>query len=265
LACEADARQTLAAFEQGLQAAFLAISTVGATPRYDQRGRPGNGVPPDRVGGLPDRRRPGFLPRTPRQALIDRHSCFLLSTNALEATQLTLQELLKGYKGQVQSERGFLLMKDPSFLAMSFYLNKPARIMTLFMVMTVCSLVYAALEYRIRQALKAHEATSPDQKGQQIRNPSYSKMTGLVMGRREKACQLRHSQGYLIANAHRLSYRPGGPDDALDLSAASCVAVPARTETLLSPQAPPRVQLAVGVASPVGQLCQRLCQTPHLG
>jgi hypothetical protein len=42
-------------------------------------------------------------------------------------------------------------------------------------------------------------------------------MTGLVMGRREKACQLRHSQGYLIANAHRLSYRPGSPDYALDL------------------------------------------------
>jgi hypothetical protein len=172
LACEADVRQTLAAFEQSLQVAFLAISTVGATPRYDQRGRPGKGVPPDRVGGLPVRRRPGFLPRTPRQALIDQHSCFLLATNALEATQLTPQELLEGYKGQVHAERGFRFMKDPSFLATSFYLNNPARIMTLFMVMTVCSLVYAALEYRIRQALKAHEATSPDQKGKQIRNPT---------------------------------------------------------------------------------------------
>ena len=41
-------------------------------------------------------------------------------------------------------------MKDPSFLASSLYLKKPERIMALFMVMTVCLLVYASLEYRIR-------------------------------------------------------------------------------------------------------------------
>ena len=40
------------------------------------------------------------------------------------------------------------------------------------MVMTVCLLVYAALEYRIRKALKDKEATFPDQKGQRIPNPT---------------------------------------------------------------------------------------------
>jgi transposase len=63
-------------------------------------------------------------------------------------------------------------MKDPSFLASSLYLKKPERIMALFMVMTVCLLVYAALEYRIRQARKAQEATFPDQKGKRMRNPT---------------------------------------------------------------------------------------------
>ena len=43
--------------------------------------------------------------------------------------------------------------------------------MALFMVMTVCLLVYAALEYRIRQALKDHEATFPDQKGKRMQKP----------------------------------------------------------------------------------------------
>jgi transposase len=149
---------------------FLATSTVGATPRYDQRGQPGKGVPPDRVVDQID----GALASsfTPRQALIDQHSCILLATNELDATQLTPKELLEGYKGQVQAERGFRLMKDPSFLASSLYLKKPERIMALFMVMTVCLLVYPALEYRIRQALKAHEATCPDQNGKQIRNPT---------------------------------------------------------------------------------------------
>ena len=44
--------------------------------------------------------------------------------------------------------------------------------MALLMVMTVCLLVYAALEYRIRTALKEHAATFPDQKGKRIQNPT---------------------------------------------------------------------------------------------
>ena len=44
--------------------------------------------------------------------------------------------------------------------------------MALWMGMTVCLLVYAALEYRIRPALKDHEATFPDQKGKPIQNPT---------------------------------------------------------------------------------------------
>jgi hypothetical protein len=40
------------------------------------------------------------------------------------------------------------------------------------MVMTVCLLVYAALEYRIRKALTDHEATFPDQKGKRIHHPT---------------------------------------------------------------------------------------------
>jgi transposase len=60
----------------------------------------------------------------------------------------------------------------PSFLASSRYLKKPARIMALLMVMTVCWLVSAALEYRIRHALKDHGATIPDQKGTPVQHPT---------------------------------------------------------------------------------------------
>jgi hypothetical protein len=44
--------------------------------------------------------------------------------------------------------------------------------MALLMVMTVCLLVYAALEYRLRKALKDHEATFPHHTGQRIQNPT---------------------------------------------------------------------------------------------
>jgi transposase len=107
-----------------------------------------------------------------RHALGDHHSCFILATNELDATLLPPPELLQGYKGQSHAERGFRFLKDPQFLASSLYLKKPERIMALLMVMTVCLLVYAALEYRIRKALKDHGATFPDQKGQPTQNPT---------------------------------------------------------------------------------------------
>ena len=44
--------------------------------------------------------------------------------------------------------------------------------MALLMIMTVWWLVYAALEYRIRTALKAHGATFPDQKGKPTQTPT---------------------------------------------------------------------------------------------
>jgi transposase len=79
---------------------------------------------------------------------------------------------LASYKGQSHGERGFRFLKAPQCLAASLYRKKPQRIMALLMVMTVCLLVYAALEYRIRQTLKNHEATCPDQKGKPTQNPT---------------------------------------------------------------------------------------------
>jgi transposase len=169
-ACEADAQQALARFARDVQTTFLSESTVCPTPHYGQRGRPGPGAQPDQIvyhitGALASR-------LTDRQALVDQQSCFILATNELDEGLLSTQAVLDGYKGQARAERGFRFLKDPQFLASSLYLKKPERIMALLMVMTVCLLVYAALEYRIRTALKEHGATFPDQKGQRTQNPT---------------------------------------------------------------------------------------------
>jgi transposase len=129
LACEADARQALAAFAQGLPATFLTTSTVRTQPRDGKRGRPGRDAPPDQV--VYQLAGAWAASLTARQALVDQHSCFILATNELAATQLPPHELLGAYTGQVQSERGFRFLKDPRFLASSLYLNKPERIMAL--------------------------------------------------------------------------------------------------------------------------------------
>jgi transposase len=169
-ACEADAQQALVTFGHGLQAASVHEGTIDPTPHYGKRGRPVLGVPPDDVvyhivGALASS-------IAAHEALVAQQSCFILATNELDNSTLPPQQLLEGYKGQQRVERGFRFLKDPRFLASSLYLKKPERIMALLMVMTVCLLVYAALAYRIRKALKDHQATFPNQKGQPVQNPT---------------------------------------------------------------------------------------------
>jgi transposase len=169
-ACEANARQALASFAVGLQTTVLYDSTVYPTLHYGKRGRPGPGAQPEQIvyhvtGALASR-------LTDRQARLDQQSCFILATNELDEAHLPVPAVLDGYKGQVHAERGFRFLKDPQFLASSLYLKKPERVMALLMVMTVCLLVYAALEYRIRRALQEHGATFPDQKGKRIQHPT---------------------------------------------------------------------------------------------
>ena len=170
LACEAEAQQARTSCVAGLQTTFLHASTVCPTPHYGKRGRPGPGAQLDQLvyhsaGALASR-------LTERRARVDQQSCCILATNALDEEQLSSQAVLDGYQGQAQAERGCRFRTDPQFLASSLYLKKPERIMALVMVMTVCFLVYAALEYRIRTVLKEHEATFPDQKGKRIQNPT---------------------------------------------------------------------------------------------
>jgi transposase len=169
-ACTTDAQQALVAFQHGLQATRLEGGTIRAVTRYGKRGRPTPGASPQKVEYM----REGALASslTFRQTLLAAKSCFILATNECDPTALPAPEVLTGYKGQSTPERGFRFLKDPQFLASSLYLKKPERIMALLMVMTVCLLVYAALEYRLRQALRAQQETFPDQKGRRVQSPT---------------------------------------------------------------------------------------------
>ena len=103
---------------------------------------------------------------------MQQKSCFILATNQLDSETLPDDELLRAYKDQQKVERGFRFLKDPLFMASTLSLKSPKRIMALMMVMTLCLLVYAALEYRLRQALNQHDQTFPHQKGQPTRTPT---------------------------------------------------------------------------------------------
>lgn len=169
-ACAADAQQALETFTQTLQATRLEGGTLRAVTRYGKRGRPTPERAPQKVEYVIEGALASSL--ACRQALLETKSCFILATNELDTTALPAAEVLAGYKKQSTAERGFRFLKDPRFLAASLYLKKPERIMALLMVMTICLLVYEALEYRIRQALRVQQETVPDQKGQPVQTPT---------------------------------------------------------------------------------------------
>lgn len=169
-ACAEDAQKTLQTFQQGLHATQLEGATIHAVACYGNRGRPAQGTVPAKVEYIIEGALASSL--VYRQAVLAAKSCFILATNESDTTALPASEVLARYKSQSLSERGFRFLKDPHFLASSLYLKKPERIMALLMVMTVCLLVYTALEYRIRQALRANQATFPDQKGRRVQNPT---------------------------------------------------------------------------------------------
>ncbi len=169
-ACEADARKALTAFNKRLKMTVLSEAQINAVPHYQGKGRPAQGRQPDyyvyRIGG--------HLASMPQQRIprLERKSCFILATNQLNCEALSDEELIAAYKDQQKVERGFRFLKDPMFMASTLFLKSPKRIMALMMVMTLSLMVYAALEHRIRETLKAHHENFPNQKGQLISNPT---------------------------------------------------------------------------------------------
>ena len=96
-----------------------------------------------------------------------------MASNELDEAALSDEELMEAYlKKQQKVERGFRFLKDPLFMAATVFLKSAQRIMALAMIMTLSLLVYSALKHRIRESLKAHQPTFPDQKGHPTDHPT---------------------------------------------------------------------------------------------
>ena len=168
--CEEDAWAALERF----RAEYRLLEVTGASVRehkhYAQAGRPAKDALPQRVTYHLEGR---LAARTSLlQESLERSSRFLLATNDVLGEVLSDAEVLAAYKDQAKVERGFRFLKDPMFLASTLFLKRPERIMALLMVMTLCLLVYAALEHRIRMTLQQQEAFVPDQKGRPTARPT---------------------------------------------------------------------------------------------
>jgi transposase len=170
-ACVADAEAALAALQKKLKFVTLHYSQIVEIKRFKGKGRPKKESVPDTVGYRVEAGVASMLDM--RQRKIQQKSCFIVASNQLDEDQLSNEDMLDHYTpGQQKVERGFRFLKDPWFMANTLFLKSPKRIMVLMMIMTICLLVYAALEYRIRQSLQQHEETFPTQLGTTTAKPT---------------------------------------------------------------------------------------------
>lgn len=166
--CERDAKEALSIFESKNPLVSLKNAILISKPKFTTKGRPKPHQEPSHYEYY------WQFDITMQSDTFKEHSeeesgYFILATNNLT---LTPSELLHEYKSQQRVERGFRFLKSPEFLSDALFLKKPQRIEAMLMIMTLCLMVYAALEYKIRKELKEQNKTFPNQLGKPIQNPT---------------------------------------------------------------------------------------------
>ncbi len=137
--------------------------------KYSTTGRPKKGVKRSTIGYQVIGSPACLLQR--KKALENSKGYFAIATNDM-SPELSMKEALAIYKSQQSVERGFRFLKSPDFLVSSFFLKKPERIEALLMVMTLCLLVYSALEYKVRKKLNENSEYFLNQKKKPAQNPT---------------------------------------------------------------------------------------------
>jgi transposase len=183
-ACEADALIAAADFEKTLPYHLLTDLTIIAKPHYQRKGRP---RPGDEVSHYTYQIQSTLCEN---EIVVKNYrnqaGRFILATNLLDeerslTASITLeiyQEewandlILKEYKSQQSTERGFRFIKDPLFFVSRVFLKSTKRIMALAMIMTLALMVYSLGQRQLRRALEQADSTLPNQKGKPTARPT---------------------------------------------------------------------------------------------
>lgn len=179
-ACEADALSAAADFEKTLKYHLLNQLKIVTKPHYQRRGRP---RPGDKISHYTYHIQTSLIEN---EIIINNHrnhaGRFILATNLLEQETNLSKEvdpqkwtgelILKEYKAQQTTERGFRFIKDPLFFVSRVFLKSTQRIMALAMIMTLALMVYSLGQRQLRRALELTHSTLPNQKGQPTARPT---------------------------------------------------------------------------------------------
>lgn len=169
-ACEVDALSTVAEFEKTLKYHKLNELQIVSQPHYLRRGRPN----PEQQPTHNSWHIQAVLIENPVTvtAMQKQAGRFILATNSVDSEKWADSDILREYKGQQSTERGFRFLKDPLFFASSVFLKNSKRIMALAMLMTLALMVYTLGQRQLRLALAKVNASLPDQKGKPTARPT---------------------------------------------------------------------------------------------
>lgn len=178
-ACKEDAQSAINGFTKKLKY-HVANFEIKERKYYTGKGRPKKDQKPDALKYYVD------LTIKRDQQAIDQHmrrkGRFVLATNDIESQRIAPNEMLVNYKKQSGTESGFAFMKNKDFQVSAIHLHTPHRISALMMVMTLCLMVYCIAQHKLRQTLKEHSETIPNQNGKETDNPTMLRVFRLFLG-----------------------------------------------------------------------------------
>jgi transposase len=183
-ACESDALIAAADFAKTLTYHLLNRVNIIAKPHYQGKGKPRAGAEvshytyqiqstliENEIVVANHRNQAGrFILAT--NLLPDERSLIGTATIALLPEKWNNDLILKEYKAQQTTERGFRFIKDPLFFVSRVFLKSAKRIMALAMIMTLALMVYSLGQRQLRRALEINQSTLPNQKGLPTARPT---------------------------------------------------------------------------------------------
>ena len=168
-ACELDAFFAAERMNRQLLLHQLVDIKVDEIVQHKRRGRPGKDALVTKYYQL-------CATLIPKQTAIDvevqRALKFILATNVIDADEVSDDDILREYKAQQSTERGFRFLKHPLFFTSSVFLNSSERVAALAMIMGLCLLVYSLGQRALRQALNRAKATIDNQLGKPTATPT---------------------------------------------------------------------------------------------
>lgn len=179
-ACEQDARKAgeLILKKIKFHQVEWKISTI---TKYENKGRPNK---KDTKSGKIEYFITGITTKDETRIELRRRTKgrFILATNELDEQKISDAEILPEYKGQSKTESGFRFIKNNAMEVSSIFLKKSSRIEALMMIMTLCLMVYSLAQHHLREALKIHNETVPDQRKKPTQNPTMAWVCRLFNG-----------------------------------------------------------------------------------
>ena len=166
-ACENDANRALEKLIKKFSLLELNDTKIVKHKRYKKAGQPKKNQEPDFYEYSIESNYSFKL--EPYYQDVWKKSLFTLATNDLN---IEPEEIIDAYKNQFVVEKGFRFIKSPEFLANSLYIKKPERVEALLFLMTLCLMVYASLEMKIRTSLKENNEFFINQNGKPTQTPT---------------------------------------------------------------------------------------------